>query len=91
MQSLQLEQQQELRARLQYLLNDDESIPYSEPHPRNSDWREKKGALSQKIPDGSQDAVTPYDGYAMCQWMWEALFGDEDWHTDISNWVVVKH
>ena len=90
MHSLQPDQQQELQTGLQYLLNHDASIPYSVPHPHNPAWREKKGALSQKIRDDSQDAVTPYDGYAMCQWMWEALFGEEDWHADISNWVVVK-
>jgi hypothetical protein len=91
MSSLQPVQQQDLRASLQYLLNSDESMPYSDPHPRDPTWREKKGSLSQKIRDSTQDAATPYDGYAMCQWMWEALFGEEDWHTDISNWVVVKY
>jgi hypothetical protein len=26
----------------------------------------------------------------LCGWMWEILFGDEDWHTDVSQWVVVE-
>ncbi len=88
MHALRPEQQQELRKSLQYLLNRDESITYAEPDPCNPLWREKKEALSQKICNSAQDTLAPYDGYAMCQWMWESLFGEEDWHTDISNWVV---
>lgn len=91
MNELRPDQQLEFRASLQYLLNRDEAIPYSDPDSRNPAWREKKGSLAQKIRDNCQDTFVPYDGYAMCQWMWEALFGEEDWHTDISNWVVVNH
>lgn len=81
--------QQDLRHTLQYLLNIDEHWPYVVISPRNPDLRAKKGALSQHYRDSCQDALTPYDGYALCQWMWEILFGDEDWHTDISDWVIV--
>lgn len=80
-------QQQDLKRTLQYLLNIDESIPYVE-NSRNPNLKEKKGSVAQHIRDGSQDALVPYDGYELCEWMWEILFKNEDWHTDVSHWTV---
>lgn len=80
--------QQDLRHSLQYLLNHDEPIPYI-TNPLNPDFKEKRGGVAQYSRNSCQEAVSPDDGYALCQWMWEILFRDEDWHTDISDWVIV--
>jgi hypothetical protein len=74
---------------LQYLLNIDEFTPYKTNQHR-PELKSKEGSLAQIIRNSCQDTITPYDGYMLCEWMWESLFGDEDWHTDISNWVVVE-
>lgn len=66
-QTLQPAQRHDLRVSLQYLLNQDALIPYSEFSPHSPGILVKKGAPSQRIRDGAQDAVTPYDGYALCQ------------------------
>ena len=79
----------DLKRSLQYLLNLDEPVPYI-TNERCSSLRSKKGSLVQHIRDSCQDALMPYDGYALCQWMWDILFENEDWHTDISNWIVTK-
>jgi hypothetical protein len=78
----------DLRRALQYLLNLDEHKPHK-PYRNSSTLREKENCLAQRIRDSCQNAVTPLDGYALCQWMWEILFGDEDWHTDITDWKVI--
>jgi hypothetical protein len=80
--------QLDLRRALQCLLNLDEHKPYK-PYRNSPILREKENCLAQRIRDSCQNAVTPYDGYALCQWMWEILFGDEDWHTDITGWKVI--
>lgn len=79
----------DLRHALQYLLNLDEPVPYVTDK-KYSNLKSKKGSLVQHIRDSCQDAMTPYDGYELCQWMWEILFDNEDWHTDIGNWIVTK-
>ena len=80
--------QNEFRRCLQFLLVKDEFTPYVASGLKNPNWKEKRGSLAQKIRDNCPDTIAPYDGYAICQWMWETLFGTEDWHVDTHNWVV---
>lgn len=74
---------------LQYLLNVDEFTPY-EGYPNKPDAKEKRKSIAQRVLNSCQEAIAPSDGYMLCGWMWEMLFGDEDWHTDVSEWVVVE-
>ncbi|MES2282523.1 MAG: hypothetical protein V4542_14010 [Pseudomonadota bacterium] len=78
-----------LKRSLQYLLNLDEKLPYVDDA-HSPDYRCKRGSLAQSIRDSCQDTMVPSDGYALCLWMWQILFNDEDWHTDVSSWVVVN-
>lgn len=79
----------DLKKSLQYLLNLDEEMPISKDATNTAPYI-KEGSLAQKIRDSCQHAMVPSDGYALCQRMWEILFENEDWHTDIGNWIVTK-
>lgn len=70
-----------IKLALQYALNHDEHI-----YPRTG----KNGSVVDAVFAAAQDiGYLPEDPYYLCLWMWEALFPDEDWHTDISDWEVV--
>lgn len=81
--------QTELKQCLQYLLNHDKDAAYK-PNEHMPLLKSKEGTLTQSIFNSFQDTVLPVDGYAFCEWMWEVLFGDEIWRTDVRNWVVRK-
>jgi hypothetical protein len=78
----------QLKLALQYLLNVDELVPY-EAWAYCPELKAKGKGVGARYFASYQDTIQPYDGYAFCQWMWEILFGAEDWHADIRNWVVV--
>jgi hypothetical protein len=87
--SLDAEHCKNLKLALQYLLNSDEPIPR-----KPGLWKyrpemiAKDGGITQYLFGSFQDTICPYDSYALCEWIWEILYGNEDWHTDISNWVM---
>jgi hypothetical protein len=78
-----------LRLSLQYLLNHDKDIPYATSK-YNITLKSKEGSLVQKILNSCQDTIAPYDGYMLCQWMWEILFGEEDWCADVREWKIIQ-
>jgi hypothetical protein len=80
--------QLELKRALQYLLVHDKEMPYK-IYAHNKDLQSKEGGLAQKIRDSCQDTLSPFDGYSLCIWMWEILFGHEDWNVDISQWILI--
>lgn len=72
-------ERREAKRALQYVLNHDEHI---QPRTREN------GSVCDDIFAAAQDLVyVPPDSYNLCLWMWEALFGDEDWHADITSWT----
>jgi hypothetical protein len=81
--------QLDLKRSLQYLLTRDKDAPYKNDV-RNNSLRSKQGCLAQKIRDSCQSALTPFDGYILCKWMWEVLFGNEEWNVDISKWLIFE-
>lgn len=83
------ENQIQLKRTVQYLLNVDEKTPYVFGNFKTyPDLKEKAGSVTAKVFASYQDTNCPHDSYALCQWIWEILFSDEDWHTDISSWQV---
>lgn len=73
----------EIKLALQYTLNHDEHII---PRLREN------GSVADDVFASAQDiGYRPEDSYLLCLWMWEALFPNEDWHTDISGWEVEKY
>ena len=78
-----------LKIELQYVLNEGEHTSYAS-NKRNKSLRCKEGCYAQNISSSCQNTMVAYDGYALFEWMWQILFPAEDWHTDISQWIVNK-
>jgi hypothetical protein len=83
------DEKEKIKHALQYLLNVDEHVPYVLGSFRVfPELQEKTGSVTSRIFASYQDTNCPLDSYALCEWIWEILYGNEDWHTDISTWVV---
>lgn len=89
--TLNLVSKNQVRRALQYLLNTDKNASYV-----FGDWKlypdlgHKKGSKTDRIFSTFQDTICPYDSYALCEWIWELLYPNESWETDISNWKVIE-
>ncbi len=79
----------EIKNSLQYVLNVDENIPYSEYKHIPNLMLKQGGMCNKAFFNAPPNLIAPNDKYKLCEWMWEALFPNEDWHTDVSDWVVV--
>lgn len=78
----------EIKNSLQYVLNADEHIPYSE-YKHIPDLMLKQGGICNRaFFNAPPNLIAPNDKYKLCEWMWEALFPGEDWHADIKCWVI---
>ena len=78
---LPVERQLELKRALQYLLNADENLD------RRASGR--LGGIADACLSAYQDTIAPQDSNSFIRWMWDILFGPEDWHTDISRWEAI--
>lgn len=71
---------QEIRDALVFVLNHDEHL-----NPRTRE----NGSVAEEISASAQDIdYAPEDAYQAFLWIWEALHGSEDWHADITGWVL---
>lgn len=86
---LNVSRQIDLKTALQYLLNVDQHVPY-ETSKIFPELRSKCKGIGHRLFRTFQDTIQPFDNYVLCQWMWEVLFGDEAWTTDISAWRLVN-
>jgi hypothetical protein len=85
------EEQEKIKIALQYFLNVDEKVPYVlGSFSKFPELQEKVGSKTSRAFASYQDTSCPLDSYALCEWLWEILYGEEDWHTDISSWVVTE-
>lgn len=82
-------EQLQLKWTLQYLLNIDEAVPY-QSWKNFPELKSKDGGIGAKYFASYQDTIQPYDWYELCLWMWEILFPTEDWHIDVSAWIVTE-
>jgi len=83
------EQRDQARLALQYVLNKDETVPYTKDDFIPGLFLKHGGFLWRHF-SSNPNLIMPNDSYIFCEWLWEILFPDEDWHADISNWVVVE-
>lgn len=77
--------QYQLRITLTYLLNVDEHVPY-EKYKWMPELELKARGVGQKYFSSYQDTVQPLDAYNLCLWMWQILFGTENWHENVASW-----
>jgi hypothetical protein len=85
--TLNTEEEIQLKRTIQYLLNIDEHAPY-EVWSHFPELKTKSSSVGARLFSTYQDTIAPYDWYALCEWMWEILYGSEDWRTNLSSWIV---
>ena len=80
-------EQDRLKLTLQYFLNVDAKVPYEHSR-RYPELKSRSQGFVAKHFGKIQGSLAPHDTYEFCVWMWEILFGEEDWHCDVEGWIV---